>query len=326
MFHSSTQRKHWMFSSVEELQAARRQANRAYVENFSGRFEDFLTAEEESMLCRAHEVEAGRICKDLFRRNVPGRFPVLATTLVFFKRFYANNSVMSHHPRDILYTSLYMACKVEEESIPMDSFVNIFPAEERERIAECILRNELLLLQGLRFHLAVHNSFRPLEGLLIDIKTRSGLAAASVDGLREKSHYFLTLALYSDALFLFAPSQIALAAIQHAAKHVNVDLSGYFSALGNAEQINDLESAIKAIESIVLSASHQNDGSLAKEKIDAFEQKLKRCRDPKFDPESEEFRKRLEEAEEDLLGEPKKLKSQQDSEDSMEEDIELVAD
>ena len=56
----------------------------------------------------------------------------------------------------------------------------------------------------------------------------------------------------------------------------------YFSALGNAEQINDLESAIKgsqlradtelkysilAIESIVLSASHQNDGSLAKEKV-----------------------------------------------------------
>lgn len=40
----------------------------------------------------------------------------------------------------------------------------------QERVAEQILEYELLLIQQLNFHLVVHNPYRPMEGLLIDLK------------------------------------------------------------------------------------------------------------------------------------------------------------
>ena len=41
---------------------------------------------------------------------------------------------------------------------------------DREKAADIILSQELLLMHELQYHLTVHNPFRPLEGLLIDIK------------------------------------------------------------------------------------------------------------------------------------------------------------
>lgn len=41
---------------------------------------------------------------------------------------------------------------------------------DREKAADIILNNELLLMEQLNFHLTIHNPFRPVEGLLIDIK------------------------------------------------------------------------------------------------------------------------------------------------------------
>ena len=41
---------------------------------------------------------------------------------------------------------------------------------DREHIADVIVSQELLLMEHLHFHLTVHNPFRPLEGLIIDLK------------------------------------------------------------------------------------------------------------------------------------------------------------
>ena len=41
---------------------------------------------------------------------------------------------------------------------------------DRERATDVLLAQELLLMQQLHYHLTVHNSWRPLEGVLIDIK------------------------------------------------------------------------------------------------------------------------------------------------------------
>lgn len=41
---------------------------------------------------------------------------------------------------------------------------------DRDKASDIILNNELLLMQQLNFHLCIHNPFRPIEGLLIDIK------------------------------------------------------------------------------------------------------------------------------------------------------------
>lgn len=41
---------------------------------------------------------------------------------------------------------------------------------DRDKASDIILNNELLLMQQLNYNLTVHNPFRPVEGLLIDIK------------------------------------------------------------------------------------------------------------------------------------------------------------
>ena len=68
-------------------------------------------------------------------------------------------------------TCVYLACKVEEFNVSMDQFVGNLKGD-REKAASIILNNELLLMQQLNYHLTIHNPFRPLEGMMIDIKTR----------------------------------------------------------------------------------------------------------------------------------------------------------
>ena len=64
---------------------------------------------------------------------------------------------------------MYLACKVEEFNISIQQFVaNI--RGDREKASDIILNDELLLMQQLNFHLTIHNPYRPVTGLLIDIK------------------------------------------------------------------------------------------------------------------------------------------------------------
>ena len=85
-----------------------------------------------------------------------------------------------------------------------------------------ILNNELLLMQELRFHLTVHNPYRALEGLLIDIKTRINL---DVESWRSEIDQFLGRVYLTNSILIYSPSQIALAAIIHTASKLqeNVD-------------------------------------------------------------------------------------------------------
>jgi len=66
-------------------------------------------------------------------------------------------------------TCVYLACKVEEFHVSIQQFVANLKGD-REKAAEIILNNELLLMHKLNYFLTVHNPLRPVEGFLIDIK------------------------------------------------------------------------------------------------------------------------------------------------------------
>lgn len=90
---------------------------------------------------------------------------------------------------------------------------------------DIILSNELLLMQQLNYYLTVHNPYRPIEGFLIDIKTRCTLA--NPERLRSGIDEFIDKTLLTDACLLFAPSQLALAAVLHAASKEQENLDNY---------------------------------------------------------------------------------------------------
>lgn len=79
---------------------------------------------------------------------------------------------------------MYLASKVEEFNVSISQFVANVKGD-REKATDIILNNELLLMQRLQYHLTVHNPYRPVEGLLIDIKVGNNFSL-----LKNSNFYF----------------------------------------------------------------------------------------------------------------------------------------
>lgn len=114
---------------------------------------------------------------------------------------------------------------------------------------DIILGNELLLMQELNYNLTIHNPFRPVEGFLIDIKTRCQMA--NPDRLRKGIDEFLDVAFLTDACLLYAPSQIALAAVLHAASREQENLDSYVTESLFAESEHMLKPLIDSVRSMI---------------------------------------------------------------------------
>jgi cyclin H len=67
---------------------------------------------------------------------------------------------------------VYLACKVEEFNVSITQFVGNLKGD-REKFTNTILTFELQLMKKLHYHLTIHNPYRPIEGLFIDIKVSS---------------------------------------------------------------------------------------------------------------------------------------------------------
>lgn len=86
-----------------------------------------------------------------------------------------------------------------------------------------ILGNEFLLMEALNYSLTVYNSYRPLDGFLIELKDR--LSSESSECLKKHALSFINDAILTDATLLYSPSQIALSALVYRyaffMKHLN---------------------------------------------------------------------------------------------------------
>ena len=284
MFHHSTQKKHWTFADSSEILDLRKDAHLNFISNWSqyygennGAEPNFLTLEEEASVVSFYGSQILELCKKFQPPSPPS---VYGTALVYFKRFYLNTSVMDYHPREIVYLCIYLAAKVDEFNVSVHQFTKQVASDSSE-IAEFVISNELLLMQKLHFHLTVHNPFRPLEGLLIDVKAR-------VPEIREPEKYrpkidkFVTKAFLSDVMLAHSPSQIALAALRNSIGNILDKYIIDFLSVGVDE--NKLIAKISQIEQAVASFS------LPRSKIiNKIEEKLSFCRNHENNPFSEHY-------------------------------------
>ncbi|XP_066425951.1 cyclin-H isoform X2 [Molothrus aeneus] len=205
MFHSSTQRRHWTFHGEEELARRRAEGNRRARARAaaSGKVPQgdpvLLEPHEELALCKYYEKRLLDFCA-AFKPAMPRS--VVGTACMYFKRFYLNNSVMEHHPRIIMLTCTFLACKVDEFNVSSAQFVGNLRESPlgQEKVLEQILEYELLLIQQLNFHLIIHNPYRPFEGFLIDIKIALSaiLSSGSRAGINMESYLSESLMLKED--------------------------------------------------------------------------------------------------------------------------------
>ena len=63
--------------------------------------------DEEALLLRCYAGKAQAVCRAF---HFPAK--VAAAALAYLARFYLQYSVLDHHPRDIMLTAIYVACKV----------------------------------------------------------------------------------------------------------------------------------------------------------------------------------------------------------------------
>ncbi|KAF7663869.1 hypothetical protein LDENG_00197490 [Lucifuga dentata] len=280
MFHNSSQRKYWMFDSEENVEQMRCEANQKFrnkvLESGKPGLTEamFLERHEEDILFRHYEKRLLDFC-NTFKPVMPKS--VVGAALMYFRRFYLNNSIMEYHPRIILLTCAYLSCKVDEFNVSSSQFVGNLLQETpagQERVLEQILEYELLLIQQLNFHLVVHNPYRPMEGLLIDLKTRYP-ALENPESLRKTTDDFLTWAAMTDAGLLFPPSQIALTAILSSASRAGLNMESYLTeSLGlkdDKETLSKLHDSMKRMKSLI--KRHE----LPKpEEVNIYKQKLER--------------------------------------------------
>lgn len=156
---------------------------------------------------------------------------------------------------------------------------------------DIILSNELLLMQRLNYYLTVHNPYRPVEGFLIDIKTRSSLVKP--DRLRTGIDEFLEQAFLTDACLLFAPSQIALAAVLHAASKEQENLDAYVTDklfFHNKNMLPVLIEAVRKIRYMIKTVSiPEPDMAKQRDLVKQIEKKLEKCRNQDNNPDSEAY-------------------------------------
>ncbi|CAG5129233.1 unnamed protein product, partial [Candidula unifasciata] len=247
----------------------------------------FLTPQEERILSRQYEVVLRKFCAE-FQPPMPKC--VIGTSLSYFKRFYVNNSNMDYHPKDIMLTCVYLACKVEEFYVPIGQFVKNLRGD-REKFADAILSFELTLMSKLNYHLTVHNPFRPLEGFLIDIKTHCR-DIPNVERIRRPAEEFLERSLLSDACLIFSPSQIALAAVKFGAAKERIVLDGYIKntllktasekeAENTLYQLRRVKFIVKGVEPV------------PREQAGAIQKKLDSCRNQENNPDSDVYKQRM---------------------------------
>lgn len=232
-----------------------------------------LKPEEEQLLRAFYEFKIQDVC-DAFK------FPrkIQATALIYFKRFYLQWSVMEHHPKNIMLTCIYAACKAEENHVSAEEL-----GKGIEQDHQMILNNEMLVLQSLGFDLIVYAPYRALEGFVIDVeelfRENEGLLEIIKD-LRESATAEVDKIMRTDAPLLFPPGQLALAALRRASSynkfiHFERYLKSMLSRYHPSHAISELYLRLSEID--ILIDTLENPTSKDVKHID---RKLKSCLDP----------------------------------------------
>ncbi|XP_065205400.1 cyclin-H [Planococcus citri] len=295
MFTTSTQKNRWIFADEAELNKLRENANRAFILRNMHKAKDkepsqyFLNANEERLLVKSYESKMREFCRR-FTPQMPKS--VVGTAFHYLKRFYLKNSVMDYHPKEMLITCVYLACKVEEFNVSIKQFVANVKGD-LEKATDIVLNNELLLMQQLNYELTIHNPYRPIEGLFIDLKVRSDLREP--DRLRITIDDFLDTLFLTDACLLYSPAQIALAAILHSASKNQENLDAYVTETllgqGNGMQyLNDLIEAVRKIRTLVKTLE-----APGREAIKVIEKRLEVCRNEETNPDSDVYKRKMKE-------------------------------
>ncbi|KAG6702167.1 hypothetical protein I3843_07G019000 [Carya illinoinensis] len=205
-----------------------------------------LNIEEEQYIRVFYENKLQEVCNNF-------HFPhkIQATALIYFKRFYVQWSVMEHHPKNIMLTCIYAACKIEENHVSAEELGKGISQDH-----QLILNNEMIVYQSLEFDLIVYAPYRSIDGFVDDMEE---FCQAKDDqphmlkALHETARMEVDKIMLTDAPLLFPPGQLALAALRSSNEvHQVIDFERYLrnilSRQSSAHTISELIESLNALD------------------------------------------------------------------------------
>jgi len=115
------------------------------------------------------------------------------------------------------------------------------------------------------------------------------------DRMRTHIDSFIDKLLFTDACLLFAPSQLALAAVLHSASQIKENLDSYVTDLllgdTGSEHLKDLIEIVRRIRLLYNKTSDDHTKELSR-----ISKKLDKCRNQENNPFSEKYKDRIQES------------------------------
>ncbi|CAB4401031.1 unnamed protein product [Rhizophagus irregularis] len=249
---------------------------------------EYLKMEDELALCNYYQTQIPLVDSKFPEEIQKNKFTdkVKASAITYVKRFYLRNTMMDYHPRDIMITCLFLAAKTEFSFVPIEDFIKFLTTKATK---EVFFDLELIVARSLRYEFTVHHPYLSAYGLFLDMQTALK-DAKKIQAIYEKSKEYIHKSLFTDTMFLYQPSQIALATVRIAAKELNFDLNSYFRIKFNSEPKGKLDNLYKILDEIEKIIKEYEPTPLNKAKeIDA---RLHKCKNPEKNPNSAISRKR----------------------------------
>jgi len=253
---------------------------------------DTLTLEEDQAL---QDYYVRGVLKSSADLKLPAS--VESTAVTFYRRFFLSSSSMDYHPKDVMITSLWLACKVEHyphrfhdtEKITIENKQFRFDTRSFASLGkldlEVLLRIERVMLSTLHYHLMVFHPYRPLRGF-IDACSEgpAGLSEEVREKLNKKASKYIRDMIRTDAAFVYAPAELALHALKHAAAEMAVNFAPLLEAIvPDAAARGAFVAVEEGVAGLVerLKRAQKEQGKSEMQRIDA---KLQACRNPERDP------------------------------------------
>ncbi|OAF71132.1 hypothetical protein A3Q56_01089 [Intoshia linei] len=226
-FSKTSQKKSWIFRDNIALKELRQ---KNYFTNFNNLKEKITVQEIENVIL--HFVSLMKEYFTLFKQEIQNR--CLFTAITLFKRFYLYSSPFKYPLREIMITCAFMAMKIGEFSIPIQSicskvqhvieFSNIYMSHSNaklkgvEEYSKIILYFEQIVLDVVKYHITIYQPFRLRSGLLQYVKFAMSDLHFSLDvkQIIKESDNFIHKSLYTDVHFIYNPCLIALSALIYA--------------------------------------------------------------------------------------------------------------
>lgn len=258
---------------------------------------------EENILVRQYALTISRLFPDYLSalenssENDFGHLIVNETAIVLFRRYYVYNTIADYPPKEIMMGCMLLASKIEENrKVTVTSLSAWKPQFNVEKIVE----TEMIVMNAISFDLHIFSSILPLFGLISTLLSKCELLNTSDSkdalsklrngDLRNEAVKNIHTLLLSDALFLFSPPELALAAFSH------------------VEVFKNLSKTFLNIEPNQLINPYFVVPTISKQEYSRLNEKLERVRNPKFVPGTPEYLK-IKENQEQGNNERMKLKN-----------------